>query len=161
MLTEVDMRKYLYIFRRMSTLEYIVIAMFVIYLLPLWVFKYFPSQDGASHIYNAYLLKEYHNPAMYKIRECFRLNLTIFPNWFSHAFMAGFMFLVSPLVAEKILLSLCVGLTPISFFYCLRAVAGGRSETQFGSGNQILGFLGFLPGLRHQGAFIPVPYVAA
>ena len=38
---------------------------------------------------------------MYKVRECFELNLTLFPNWFSHAFMAGLMFLVSPLIAEE------------------------------------------------------------
>jgi hypothetical protein len=95
----VDMNKYLYLLRQRSTFTYLVIALLVAHLLPLWVFKYFPSQDGASHIYNAYLLKEYNNPAMYKVRECFELNLTLFPNWFSHALMAGLMFLVSPLVA--------------------------------------------------------------
>ena len=99
------MDKYLHFLRQRSTFTFVVIALLVAHLLPLWVFKYFPSQDGASHIYNAYLLKEYNNPAMYKVRECFELNLTLFPNWFSHALMAGLMFVVSPLVAEKILLT--------------------------------------------------------
>ena len=138
------MKKYLYLLRQRSAFTYIVIALLVAHLLPLWAFKYFPSQDGASHLYNAYLLKEYNNPAMYKVRECFELNLTLFPNWFSHAFMAGLMFLVPPLIAEKILLSLCIALAPISLFYFLRAIAGGNAKTPFGSGNQALGLLGFL-----------------
>ena len=152
----VDMNKYLHLLRQRSTFTYIVIALLVAHLLPLWVFKYFPSQDGASHIYNAYLLKEYNNPAMYKVRECFELNLTLFPNWFSHALMAGLMFLVSPLVAEKILLTLCIALSPLSLFYCLRAIVGGNAETSFGSGNQILGLIGFLFGynyLLHMGFY--------
>lgn len=153
---QVDMDKYLHFLRQRSTFAFIVIALLVAHLLPLWVFKYFPSQDGASHIYNAYLLKEYSNPAMYKVRECFELNLTLFPNWFSHALMAGLMFVVSPLVAEKILLTLCIALAPLSLFYFLRAIAGGNAETPFGSGNQILGLLGFLFGynyLLHMGFY--------
>ena len=122
------MNKYLHLFRQRSTFTYIVIALLVAHLLPLWVFKYFPSQDGASHIYNAYLLKEYNDPAMYKVRECFELNLTLFPNWFSHALMAGLMFLVSPIIAEKILLTLCIALAPLSLFYCLRAIDGSNAE---------------------------------
>ena len=142
--------------RRRSAFTYIVIALIAAHLLPLWIFKYFPSQDGASHIYNAYLLKEYSNPAMYKVRECFELNLTLFPNWFSHAFMAGLMFLVSPLIAEKILLSLCIASAPLSLFYFLRAVDGSGAETPLGSGNQILGLIGFLFGynyLLHMGFY--------
>ena len=156
MFTETDTRKYHYALRQLSTLEYIAIALLIIHLIPIWVFRYFPSQDGASHVYNSYLLKEYHDPVMYKTRECFQLNLTLFPNWFSHVFMAGLMFLVPMMIAEKILISLCIGLVPISFFYCLRAIAGERSESSFGSGNQILGFLGFLFGynyLLHMGFY--------
>ncbi len=129
------MGKFHHSLHRISVLEYIIIALLVIHLLPIWIFKYIPTQDGASHIYNAYLLKEYHDPAMYKTRECFRLNLSLFPNWTSHILMAGLMFLVPGIVAEKILLTLCVGLVPISFFYFLRIV---RRESD------ILGLLGFL-----------------
>jgi len=75
-----------------------------------------------NHVYNAYLLKEYHNPALYKTREIFRLNLALFPNWMSHVIMAGLMFIVPPLIAEKILLTLCVGLAPLSLLYFLRSV---------------------------------------
>ena len=141
------MHRYFHIFRQISAPKYAIIALLVIHLLPIWVFRYFPSQDGASHVYNAYILNEYHNPAMYKTRECFQSNLTLFPNWFSHVFMAGLMFVVPALVAEKILLSLCIGLAPLSLFYCLRSIDRER---------YILGFLGFLFGynyLLHMGFY--------
>ena len=135
------MQNYSHIFSRIPASKYAVIALLIIHLLPIWAFKYFPSQDGASHIYNAYILKEYHKPAMYKTRECFQLNLTLFPNWFSHIFMAGLMFLVPGLVTEKILLSFCIGLVPLSFFYYLRTTdveSGSKSD------HTLLGLLGFL-----------------
>jgi len=28
----------------------------LIYILPIWIFKYFPSQDGPAHIYNSFIL---------------------------------------------------------------------------------------------------------
>ncbi len=135
------MQRYFHILRQIPASRYAIIALLIIHLLPIWVFKYFPSQDGASHIYNAYILKEYHKPAMYKTRECFQLNLTLFPNWFSHIFMAGLMFLVPGLVAEKTLLSLCIGLVPLSFFYYLRAT---DVEADSKSDHTLLGLLGFL-----------------
>ena len=57
----------------------IIITLLVIHLLPVWVFSYFPTQDGASHIYNSYILKEYHNHENYRLREVYELNLTLFP----------------------------------------------------------------------------------
>ena len=49
--------------------------------MPIWVFDFFPSQDGVSHIYNAHVLKEYHKHENYIIRDVWKLNLTVFPNW--------------------------------------------------------------------------------
>ena len=45
---------------RLSVGYVTVIVLMVVHLLPVWGFKYFPTQDGASHIYNAYVVKEYH-----------------------------------------------------------------------------------------------------
>jgi hypothetical protein len=33
-----------------------------LYLAPMWLFKYFPSQDGPSHLDNAFMLAHYHDP---------------------------------------------------------------------------------------------------
>ncbi|MBC8228731.1 hypothetical protein H8E77_04180 [bacterium] len=110
------------IFRQLNWKHYLIIALFVIHLMPLWIFKYFPSQDGPSHIYNAKVLKEYHQHENYKLRDVFKLNLTIFPNWTSHPVMAFLLFFFPPIVTEKILLTFGVGLLPLSLFYFLGAI---------------------------------------
>jgi hypothetical protein len=35
----------------------LILALIILHILPLWIFKYFPSQDGAAHVYNSYVLK--------------------------------------------------------------------------------------------------------
>jgi len=123
------------IFRQLNWKHYLIIALFVIHLMPLWIFKYFPSQDGPSHIYNAKVLKEYHKHENYKLRDVFKLNLTIFPNWTSHPVMAFLLYFFPPIVTEKILLTFCVGLLPLSLFYFLGAI--DKRKMLFG----LLGFL--------------------
>ena len=107
---------------RNLTWKHLFILLLLLHLVPLWVFTYFPSQDGPSHIYNASILKEYHKHENYKLRDVFKLNITIFPNWTSHLTMALLLYIFPPIIAEKILLTLAVGLAPISFFYFLDAV---------------------------------------
>ena len=102
--------------------KYLFLFLLVAHLVPIWFFRYFPSQDGMVHVYNAYILKSYQNPALYKTREVFQLNLTIFPNWVSHLLMAGSMLVVPPLIAEKILLTLCIVGVPLVFLYFQRSV---------------------------------------
>ncbi|MBM3240453.1 hypothetical protein FJZ31_29570 [Candidatus Poribacteria bacterium] len=123
------------IFYQLNWKHYLIIALLVIHLMPLWIFKYFPSQDGPSHIYNAKVLKEYHKHENYKLRDVFKLNLTIFPNWTSHPFMAFLLYFCPPIITEKILLTFCVGLLPLSLFYFLNAI--NRRKILFG----LLGFL--------------------
>ncbi len=130
------------------SIEYItVIVMLVLHLLPVWGFKYFPTQDGASHIYNAYVLKEYHNHENYRLREVYELNATIFPNWTSHALLVILLYVFPPLICEKIVLTLCIGLLPFALFYFLNSVQ--RRNTVFG----LLGFLFAYNYLLHMGFY--------
>jgi hypothetical protein len=124
-----------------------VIILLVVHLLPIWIFRYFPTQDGPSHIYNAYVLKDYHKHENYKIREVFKLNLTLFPNWTSHALMVLLMYVLPPIVCEKILVSICIVLLPLSLFYFLDAV--DRGKTLFG----LLGFIYAYNYLLHMGFY--------
>ena len=112
-----------------------VIVMMVLHLLPVWGFKYFPTQDGASHIYNSYVVKEYHNHENYRLREVYELNATVFPNWTSHALLLLLLYIFPPLVCEKIVLTLCIGLLPLSLLYFLNGVQ---------KRNRVFGLLGFL-----------------
>ena len=103
--------------------------------LEIWIFKFFPTQDGLSHVYNAQVLKDYHKHENYTIRDVYRLNLTLFPNWMSHVLMAVLMYLLPPIVCEKIVISLCIVGLPLSLFYFLNAVDKGKT---------LFGLLGFV-----------------
>ena len=125
----------------------IVFVMLVLHLLPVWGFKYFPTQDGASHIYNSYVVKEYHKHENYRLREVYDLNATIFPNWTSHALLVVLLYVFPPLVCEKIVLTLCIGLLPFSLFYFLNSIA--KRNVVFG----LLGFLFAYNYLLHMGFY--------
>ena len=113
----------------------LILLLIVLYISPLWIFKYFQSQDGAAHVYNAYALRVFHDEGSTLLREYFKLNLTLFPNWLAHVCMSLLMYIFPPLIAEKILLSAIIGLFPLSFFYFLDSAHKGKS---------LYGFLGFL-----------------
>ena len=93
------------------------IALIIIHLIPIWTFKYFPSTDGPAHINNANVIREYHDRPIF--REYYILNKDPVPNWFGHLVMAGLMYLMPALVAEKMLLSGYVILLPIAMRYVL------------------------------------------
>lgn len=134
-------------FQRLSAKHILIIVLLIVHLAPIWICKYFPTQDGPSHIYNSYVLKNHHKQENYKIREIYKLNLTLFPNWTSHASMALLMYVFPPLVCEKILLTLCISLTPLSLFYFLDAV--DRGKMLFG----LLGFIYAFSYLLHMGFY--------
>ena len=133
---------------RLLSVGYVtVIVLMVIHLLPVWGFKYFPTQDGASHIYNAYVLKEYHQHENYRLREVYKLNPTLFPNWTSHALLVLLLYVFPPLICEKIVLTLCIGLLPLSLFYFLNGIA--KKNIVFG----LVGFLYAYNYLLHMGFY--------
>lgn len=100
-------------------------------LLPLWSARYFPSQDGPAHIYNALILRDYHRPSGAVFREYFELNPGPEPNLLGHWIMSGLMLIVRPWVAEKLLITLYIVLLPLSARYAVRAVSRGGSFLAF------------------------------
>ena len=113
----------------------LICTLIILHISPLWVFKYLPTQDGPAHVYNSYVLSVFHEEESTRLREYYKLNLTLFPNWIAHICMALLMKVFPPLIAEKILLSAIIGLFPLSLFYLLGAVHEGKN---------LYGFLGFL-----------------
>jgi hypothetical protein len=101
------------------------LALLVLHVLPLWAFRYFPSQDGPSHLENAVILREYHRDDRPLLRTFYTLSSDFDPNWFGHLALAGLMFLVPPLVAEKILLTGYLVLLPLAARYALNGVRPG------------------------------------
>lgn len=109
--------------------------MVLLHLIPIWGFTFIPTQDGLSHVYNAYILKEWKNPEFTKFHEVYNLNLTLFPNWTNFAFFIPALYIFPPLIAEKVYVTLCVLLFPLSFYYLLNAIDKRL---------RIFGLLGFL-----------------
>jgi branched-subunit amino acid transport protein len=101
-------------------------ALLVASLVPVWSVRFFPSQDGPSHLYNARLLTALLDPANVRLREYFEFNPGLHPNLLAHALLAALQAVVSALLAEKILLTLLVALLPLSLLRLLRAVERGR-----------------------------------
>jgi hypothetical protein len=96
------------------------LALILVHLIPIWAFTYFPSQDGPAHLNNATIIREYHDRPIF--REYYSLNKDLVPNWVGHLVLAGLMYLMPALVAEKMLLSGYVILLPISLCYVLRTI---------------------------------------
>ena len=108
--------------RGLGRWKYALIILLLLHLVPIWIFKFLPTQDGLNHVYNAYILKEYNNPEYTKFREVYRLNIKPLPNLNAHAFLFVMLHIVPPLIAEKFYVSFCVLLAPFAFFYFLKQV---------------------------------------
>jgi hypothetical protein len=90
--------------------------------LPLWIFRFVPTQDGPAHQSIASILREIGTPEGAYLRDYFVLRAEAFPNWFIYVMLARVLgFLPVPL-AEKVLLSAYVVLLPVSFRYALGGV---------------------------------------
>lgn len=98
------------------------LLLILVHLIPVWSFQYFPSQDGPLHLENAQLLREYYDQDNALMREYYVMNGHFKPNWLGHLLLAGLMYIVPILVAEKIFLSGYIILLPTSFRYAIRAV---------------------------------------
>jgi len=78
----------------------------VLYILPFWTVRYLPTTDGPSHVYNAWVLRQYANVEQYPLfHQYYEIKWLPYPNWTDHAVMALLMFVVPPLIAEKLLVS--------------------------------------------------------
>ena len=97
--------------------------LFVSCMLPVWLFQYFPSLDGSEHLHSTYVVKNSYNPENQTIRKNCRLNIRPFPNWGSQA----------PLLAEKMVFTLIIGLFIISVLYLSQSVNCGHNISAWAS----------------------------
>jgi len=100
----------------------LLLALIVAHLIPLWAFKYFPSQDGPTHIENASVILNYFRSDRTIFREYYLLNKNVEPTWLGHLFLAGLMFIIPTFAVEKVFLSGYVILLPLSIRYAIRAI---------------------------------------
>lgn len=88
-------------------------------LAPIWLFTYLPTTDGAAHIANADILRKYQAPEFSAFRQYYAISSTPSPNLIGHVLLTGFLYVVPPVVAEKLLVSLYIVLLPLAARYAL------------------------------------------
>jgi hypothetical protein len=98
-------------------------ALLLLSVVPVWWFRFFPSQDGPAHLENAVALAEYGRPDRPLYQSLYTVNPYPDPNWSSHLVLAGLIRAgLPPLTAEKILLTVCLLGLPLAVWYAVRAV---------------------------------------
>jgi hypothetical protein len=109
-------------------------ALALVSLVPVWAFPFVPTQDGPSHLDNAQVLQRLGTSAA-GYEAYFEVRAEPIPNWTSHLLLAALLYVVPPLIAEKLLVSLYVLGFAGSFRYFLGA---------FGERTRPISWLGLL-----------------
>jgi len=102
-------------------------SLVVLHAAALWAFRYFPSQDGPSHLENAYVLANYHDQAR-AYSQYYQINPRPVPNWLTHAALAGLIKVAPPLAAERVLLTGYLVLFALCLVYFINSVRAPGGE---------------------------------
>lgn len=85
-----------------------------LHLFPLLTLHFFPTVDGAAHVYNAQIIKELlAGNDLYS--RFFAFNPVVEPNWLGHAIIGILSLVFSPLLSEKIFIAIYIIALPLSF----------------------------------------------
>lgn len=126
----------------------LLLCMATVHLIPIWSHTYFPSQDGPSHIYNTHAFLQMLWGDAWRLDQVYRLNVGYIPNSAAHIFFViGFALGIPHLVVEKIFVSLCIVLLPLSM-ECLRRVWGSEQRSWV-----LVGFVLSYHNLLHMGFY--------
>ncbi len=87
----------------------------ILNMLPVLLFRFFPTMDGAAHLYNSNIISELAFNNSSKMAYYFVFNDTIVPNWLGHFVLAILNLFLSGSWAEKIFLLSYLFLLPYSF----------------------------------------------
>ncbi len=101
--------------------QWLVLALVLLHILPIWLFEYIPTQDGPCHLETAYTFSHYSDAGSEYSRYYVR-NIAPVPSWISHLLLGGSMRILAPRVAEKVLLTIYVFLFVGAVHYLLSAV---------------------------------------
>jgi hypothetical protein len=124
--------------RRERWVRALYFSLAALYAVPFWIVHYLPTVDGPCHTYNAWILRQAANPKGYPLfQQYYQINAAPYPNWIGHGVMALLMFVVPPLVAEKLLATGYVLTFLAGMWYLAGSVRPGNS------GDRWLAFLAF------------------
>ncbi|HTL70231.1 MAG TPA: hypothetical protein VL404_02955 [Candidatus Eisenbacteria bacterium] len=97
-------------------------ALVLLYLLPVWSFRFIPTQDGATHLDTASVMRQYDDPGRPELRRYFTRTAALDPYWTVNLLLMALLSVFPPLAAEKIVATLCVALFPLSMRYLAASV---------------------------------------
>jgi hypothetical protein len=100
----------------------IFIILIGLYLTPIWIFQYFPSQDSPSHLENAKIILDHFLQNGSLSQQYYSINHKLIPNLITYPLLVLLLTVFSPLVAEKIVLSIFVVGFPLSIRYALNSI---------------------------------------
>jgi hypothetical protein len=82
------------------------VALCILHIVPVWSVGLLPLGDGASHVYNAWIMKGLlAGDAPAQFAQAYEIDWRPHPNWSGHLILTALMFVFPPLVAEKLLVS--------------------------------------------------------
>lgn len=102
--------------------KYIFYLFIGVNLIPILNGKFFPTLDGAAHLYNSNLINSLIFSSSSAVQDFFSFNPEPVPNWSGHFLLAFFNFFLPAFLAEKILLLLYVIALPIVFRRLVTAI---------------------------------------
>jgi putative flippase GtrA len=88
-------------------------ALLVLHVLPIWAVEWFPTQDGPLHVENVLALVGHAGSPL--LQQWYLPNLGAQPNWLTQGLFAALLYAVSPVVAEKIVLTGYTALFVLAF----------------------------------------------
>ncbi|MCK4677324.1 MAG: hypothetical protein KAT48_04260 [Bacteroidales bacterium] len=94
---------------------FVFFLLIIINLIPVYSCKFFPSLDGASHLYNSNLINQLIFSDNELVHSFFRINNKLVPNWTGHFILSLFNSFLPAYIAEKILLSIYIIGLPVAF----------------------------------------------
>jgi hypothetical protein len=93
-----------------------------LYLTPIWIIQYFPSQDSPSHLENAKIILDYYLQNGSINQQYYTINYKLIPNLITYPFIALLAMIFPLLIVEKIVLSVYVICFPLSVRYVLNSI---------------------------------------
>ncbi len=108
---------------KLKTEQIVFASLLLIHVGYIWIMPVFLTQDGPSHLYSSRILLDLvatGDPANY--HAWFDLNTQLFPNWFSSILLSALLSIATPLIAEKIFISLLIISLPLAVRYALRMI---------------------------------------
>jgi putative flippase GtrA len=88
-------------------------AVLLLHVIPIWLVAWFPTQDGPLHVENVLALLQHADSPL--LQRWYEVNWGSQPNWLTQGLLAALLQAVSPVVAEKLVLTGYTLLLPLAF----------------------------------------------